>query len=369
MNESYYQNRQVFGNIPTVEQHGGSHMVMTNVMKELKTKFISVDTKFRDTLMLNQPVNYNITFPERITQVKSATVLSVSLPITFYNISSSLGNNTLTLIFNTGARVLTIPDGQYTQSTLTTAIRNAITDQGISSVLSYAVTTGDTSGNSTFTFSPNGTYTSLHIHFTNDNTDNSSNVRSACTTYDDIITLGKTCLSTGNKIGLSKKSAYSALKQSSAPNSYVVNSSANIKNNLGWILGFRQSQGYLPDATRKTPNSITSEGLLDLSGPKYLFLAMDEFSNNGNSSSFHSYIPNSILNRNILARINLDQNKTFGQTQNATPFNGLLYSDIRTYTGDNVDLQKCNIQLVNEYGNPVNLNNMDFSFVLQLKHY
>lgn len=369
MNENIYLNRQVFGGVPIVEQHGGSHMVMTNVMKELKTKYISLDTKFRDNALLNTPVNYNLTLPERINQIKSSTVLSVSLPLTFYNISSSLGNNTITLMFNTGVMVLTIPDGQYTSSTLSTAITAGLTTLGVNSVLSYSVTNGNTPGNSVFTFSPNGTYTTLHLHFLIDNTDISGNIRSTCSTYDDNTRQTQACLTTGNKSGLSKKIAYSALKQSSSPNDYSVNCRANIENSLGWILGFRQSQCFFPDATRKLPNTTTSEGLLDLSGPKYLFLAFDEFSNSSHSSSFHSYIPKSLLNRNILARINLDQTKSFGQTQHATPFNGLLYSDIRTYTGDNVDLQKCNIQLVNEYGNPVNLNNMDLSLTLQLKHY
>lgn len=369
MNESYYMNKQVFGGVPIVEQHGGSHMVMTNVMKELKTQFISMDTKFRDNTLLNQPVNYNMTFPERITQVKSATVLSVSLPLTFYNISSCLGNNTIVLIFNTGTMFLIIPDGQYTTTTLSTAITAGLTTLGVNSVLAFSLTTGNNPGYSVFTFSPNGTFTTLHIHFIQDNTDISGNIRAVCSTYNDKVNSTNSCLSTSNKTGISKKVAFSALKQSSASNMYSVNSPSNIENSLGWILGFRQSQSFFPDATRKTPNAITSEGLLDLAGPKYLFLALDEFSNSGHSSSFHSYIPKSLLNRNIIARINLDQTKTFGQTQHATPFNGLLYSDNRTYTGDNVDLQKCNIQLVNEYGTPMNLNNMDLSWVLQLKHY
>ena len=369
MNESYYMNKQVFGGVPVVEQHGGSHMVMTNVMKELKTKYISLDTKFRDNTLYNMPVNYNMTFPERITQVKSATVLSVSLPLTFYNISASLGNNTFTLIFNTGTKVLTIPDGQYTSSTIATAITAGLTTLVVNSVLAFSTTNGNTPGNSVFTFSPNGTYTSLQIIFVIDNTDISGNVRSACSTYDDKALSTSACLTASNKSGVSKKQAYSALKQSSAVNNYAVNRPANVENSLGWVLGFRQPKYIFPDASRILPNKITSEGLLDLSGPKYLFLALDEFSNSSHSSSFHSYIPNSLLNRNILARINLDQTKSFGQIQHATPFNGLLYSDNRTYTGDNVDLQKCNIQLVNEYGVPVNLNSMDMSMVIQLKHY
>lgn len=365
MNESIYMNKQVFGGLPIVEQHGGSHMVMTNVMKELKTKFLSLDTKFRDNTLLNMPVNYNLTFPERITQVKSVSVLSVSLPLTFYNISATLGNNTLYLLFNTGGmKILTIPNGQYTSTSLVAAVNAGLTTLGVGSALSCTLTTGLNTGFAVFTFSPGG-YTSLTIQTVLDNTDISGNV--LCTADENAL-VTTTCLS-NNKSGVSKKAAYSALVKASAPNSYVVNRPANMENSLGWVLGFRQPRYSFPDAKRKTPNAMTSEGLVDLTGPKYLFLVMDEFSNNGHSSSFHSYIPNSLLNRNILARINVDETKTFGQTQHATLFNGLLYSDTRTYASDNVDLQKCNLQLVDEYGNPVDLNNMDLSMVLQLKHY
>ena len=364
MNESIYMNKQVFGGLPIVEQHGGSHMVMTNVMKELKTKFISLDTKFRDNTLLNMPVNYNLTFPERITQVKSVSVLSVSLPLTFYNISATLGNNTLYLLFNTGMKILTIPNGQYTSTSLVAAVNAGLTTLGVNSELSCTLTTGF----AVFTFSLLNGYTSLTIQTVLDNTDISGNVRAICSTADEKALVTTTCLS-NNKSGVSKKTAYSALVKASAPNSYVVNRPANMENSLGWVLGFRQPRYSFPDAKRKTPNAITSEGLVDLTGTKYMFLVMDEFSNNGHSSSFHSYIPNSLLNRNILARINVDETKTFGQTQHATLFNGLLYSDTRSYASDNVDLQKCNLQLVDEYGNPVDLNNMDLSLVLQLKHY
>ena len=48
-NNSYYMdNRPSFRGEPVVEQFGGSHMVMTNVIQETKTKYISFYTKFSD---------------------------------------------------------------------------------------------------------------------------------------------------------------------------------------------------------------------------------------------------------------------------------------------------------------------------------
>ena len=47
--------------------------------------------------------------------------------------------------------------------------------------------------------------------------------------------------------------------------------------------------------------------------------------------------------------------------------NGLLVTDIRSYTGK-VDIQKLNVQLVNEFGNVIDLNGDDFSFCLKIEH-
>jgi len=45
--------------------------------------------------------------------------------------------------------------------------------------------------------------------------------------------------------------------------------------NLGWLLGFRKSFYYIPNG-----ESIKGEGNLDLKGTKYIYIALDEFSNN-----------------------------------------------------------------------------------------
>ena len=47
--------------------------------------------------------------------------------------------------------------------------------------------------------------------------------------------------------------------------------------------------------------------------------------------------------------------------------NGYLVSDCRSYNGK-VNLQKLKIQLVNEYGKPIHLNGLDFSFSLKIDY-
>jgi hypothetical protein len=123
---------------------------------------------------------------------------------------------------------------------------------------------------------------------------------------------------------------------------------------FGWLLGFRNGI-YTGNI------NYVSEGLIDLTGPKYLFLVVDDYNNNVNNN-FYSAFSSSILNKNILARISLLAGSSFNIVQQDN-FN--LISTPREYFGP-VNLQTMNIQLLDEYGRIVDINNMDFSFCLTL---
>ena len=122
---------------------------------------------------------------------------------------------------------------------------------------------------------------------------------------------------------------------------------------LGWLLGFR-SGNYANNL------NYVSEGILDVSGPKYLYLVLDDYNNNVNNN-FYSAFNSSILNKNILARISLQAN----------PFNTLQQNNLnivttpRDYFGP-INLQIMNVQLLDEYGRILDINNMDFSFCITL---
>jgi di/tripeptidase len=118
----YLDNNELFLE-PKTTQYGG-HMVMTNVMKPMKKKYINIDTRFRDEYNSGSLVNYNITLPERITEVKSIIITNIEIPNSIYNISSSIGNNAFNIIntdSNTKKNVI-IPDGNYNIASLISAI-------------------------------------------------------------------------------------------------------------------------------------------------------------------------------------------------------------------------------------------------------
>jgi hypothetical protein len=145
----------------------------------------------------------------------------------------------------------------------------------------------------------------------------------------------------------------------------------NFKSKLGWLLGYRNTSYTIKN--QYNLNNFNqyiyevSDTIIDLNGSKYLYLAIDEFSKN-NPNSFVTPLPTSLINKSIIARIALDKtNYGFNSILPANMYNGLLISDVRTYTGK-IDVQKLNLQLLNDFGNPVSLNGMDFSLCLEVEY-
>lgn len=136
----------------------------------------------------------------------------------------------------------------------------------------------------------------------------------------------------------------------------------SLKSKLGWCLGFREPVYIITDE-----GSIESEGIVNVNPCRYLFVSVDDFhAHNPNSfivPSFDSY-----FDPNILSRVTIDRSSyNFGQYIIANESGGRLLSDSRTYKGKN-DIQKIRVRVLNEIGEVINLNKMDFSFALEIKH-
>lgn len=288
---------------PKTTQHG-SHMIMTNVNKPKKTKYINIDTRFRDEYNYLQNANYTISIPERINDVKSMRITNIEIPMSFYNISANLGNNCFKIISGGNSRMITIPDNNYTITSLAAAINTAI------------ATIGSTP------------YTYLRFYVNGSNTKFNTSLSSVAIDF--------------------------AVDSTGQSDKY------NFKNKLGWLLGFRQTSYTITTA------DTNSEALYDINGSRYLYLAIEEF-NKGNQNSFVTPMFSSLINKNIIARITMDSQFSFGSILPANRYNGLLTSDQRSYTGK-IDLQRLNVQLLNETGIPMNLNGLDFSFCLEVEH-
>lgn len=290
---------------PRVDQYDG-HMVMSNVSKPTKRKFINLDTKYRDDYSTGSQCEF--TLSDRITDVKAMVVRNIEIPQTMYNFSSAIGNTYFQLVDPSGNKTMvTIVDGYYTPDIITDAVNTAI-----------QLTTGNFK----------------KLEFSTD-----------------IVMVSKSifdCSSGSLTINF-------AVTSTGQPDAY------NVKRKLGWFLGFRNTSYTITTA------QTSSEAFIDYSGLKYLYLAVDEYTR-GNQNSFTAALPSSLVRKNILARIAMNTTSfPFGTFLPANNFNGYLLSDRRTYAGK-VDIQRLSVQLVDDIGVPVSLNGMDYSFCLEVEH-
>ena len=303
-----FSNREMFIE-PRTTQYG-SHMVMTNVHKTNKSKYISLDTKYRDDFSYSQNINNNITLPEKINEVKTMKVHSVELPGSLLNVSSSLGNNSFQLSSNGNVATITVPDGQYNETALQGIIQAQINASGAdTSDLVIDISNQDM-----------GYVTKLNSSSANISVDFS--IRGGCQEQLD---------------------------------------SQNFTTSLGWTLGFREPTLDITTAT------TSSTALLNLNNPSYLYLAIDEYQT-GNQNNFLTPLASSLINKNIIARISIDNtNYGFGNIMIANEGNGLLVSSEREYSSK-IDLQKMNVKLIYDNGKVANLQGLDFSLVLEISH-
>lgn len=277
--------------------------------KRILRQNINIDTRFRENYYSSQSSNFHLDLPLRLTQVVSLQLSALELPTTFYAISAVFGNNFFVLeLPSITPLIVTIPDGNYNYSTFVGYVNNFLQTQTV-----------------------NVLYKDIEFIADNSNSGSGSGrmvvgVKAASTIFNYTINFQT------DRYGNEDRQTPLPLK-------------------CGWLMGFRE--GYYENNV-----SYISEGLIDLIGTKYIYLVVDDFNNNV-SDGFYGAFTSSILNKNILARISL-QGSVFNVLAQS---NFILTTTPRQYFGP-VDIQKLQIQLLDEYGRILNLNNMDYSFCL-----
>jgi hypothetical protein len=123
---------------------------------------------------------------------------------------------------------------------------------------------------------------------------------------------------------------------------------------FGWIIGFR-------DESYVGTNSYTTEGVYNGSYPNYIYFTLNDFNNSQAQNVFGMY-SKSIIGDNILGMIPITSSSFYVNFNNGND----LIEKKREYFGP-VRIQRLKIQLLNQYGDVINLNNMDYSFSLELE--
>jgi hypothetical protein len=294
--------------------------------KRILKKSLNIDTRFRENYFQTSPSNFQIELPMKFNNVVSMQLAAMELPTSFYNIDRALGNNFFALIdpIHNITQMIVIPDGNYTYADLINEVNILI--QGTS------ITRQDLSGNE------------------------------VTVSFKDVVFTLDINLESGSgrvMVGLAKCDSYTIpdIEQCNFILSFQTDYQGQpdfvtpLPLKFGWMLGFR-------NGVYTNNISYVSEGLIDLSAPRYVFLSIDDH-NNSVSDGFISVYSSSILNRNILARISVRGNVFNYMAQN----NLSTTTYPREYFGP-VNIQRMDIQLLDEYGRVLNLHNMDYSFCL-----
>jgi len=286
--------------------------IINPLKKRTTRKNLNIDTRFRENYYASPSTNFNMTLPMNFNDVLSMQLAAAEIPTSFYNVSKQLGNNFFSITATgpatgTVTQMVALPSGNYKYGGIAAIINERISllDASCSDIVfEINASAGNGSGQMMVGLKPGSLVTSFSLDFQTD------------------------------KSGNEDRNTPLPLK-------------------LGWMLGFRNGkyEGSL---------NYVSEGIVDVSGPRYLYLAIDDHNNNVNNSFFSAF-NSSLLNKNVLARISL-QGGTFG-IFSENNFN--LVTSPRDYFGP-VNLQHLNIQLLDEYGRVVDLNNMDYSICLTL---
>lgn len=134
--------------------------------------------------------------------------------------------------------------------------------------------------------------------------------------------------------------------------------------NMGWIMGFRKpvysySEDYVTSVDMSHDIGFNADACYAGNVFRYLFLSVNEFKNNYNDTIVPVFTNNSTLTiNNVLAILRYDTNR------------GMIVSgksaDLREYFGP-VSIEKLRITLYDEFGRLAAINNVDYSFQLELE--
>ena len=285
---------------------------------ERKTEFknLHFNSKYRKDYYTSSSSNYQLTLPESCNNVISMKLSSISIPNTWYVFSDELKNNRFVVEIKGIAEPVEIecyiPDGNYSAGDLESFL--------------------------------NDTYF-----------ENNSN---ESTDYEQL----KYIAFQINPFSLKCIFKFTESAPGTAEMNLIFSdySTENIMMSAGWILGFRYGRYF----HIKRNSHLMSEGIYDGGGDRYIYFCLKDFQRNINTPHI-VYFEDSTIRNDILAKINLVDGKfAINVDEGADDYNN--HAKTRQYFGP-VHLKKFHVKLIDQYGNQVNLNNMDFSFSLEIE--
>lgn len=349
-------------------------------------RLLCLDSRFRNNYYTTLSTDYQVTLPTTIKNVISMELSALEFPSTYFQISKSLGNNYFWIGWtNPRAQIKTgggqasppttpdllwyyisIPDGNYKRLEIQDAVNEqiqiaiqnnfsggsdarpiCIIDEHTTKTV-FTIANGKGTDAATIDSSGNGTggvlgskpWTPLLYVLFNRSSGANNGAATPSTSPEGFGNVGN---------GISD------------PPSVDLAGNNGIVQNLGWILGFRLGE-------YNGSQSYVSEGCYDAWGTKYIYIVVNDFNKNVNNFVVTAY-NESIGKSNVLARISTDSatssdfNNGLSLTNDTVTQNNAIKK--RFYFGP-VDISRLHLQILDEFGRILDLNNMDYSMALNL---
>lgn len=124
----------------------------------------------------------------------------------------------------------------------------------------------------------------------------------------------------------------------------------NDRVNLGYILGFRD----IDYSSSGVGNTVTADKVVDTDFVNYFYLSVNDYQRSVNNNMY------AIVNKNFVAK------NIFAKLQNKEPNNNTDLYVKRSYFGP-VTLERITFELLDKYGNALDLKGLDYSFSVELE--
>jgi len=306
------------------------------IYRKTVSKLLNIDSRFRENYALGTSSDFTIDLPYPIHNVIEMTLCDLELPCSHYPLNQEHENNYLWIkgtdtTKNTYYFFLYVPEGNYYYQKALDYLNNELLDSIVFSMFNFVfdlesnntANIGNGTGKVSFKKKPNTqhNFETIELNFNAPPITNQFASKVASTALD--------------------ISFYD--KKSNIP----------LEQRFGWMLGYRN-----PMYTSLL--AYTSESILNILGPQYVFLIVDDY-NKSNNVNFISASRYGLLPDNIIARISLKGSTFTIQSQNDFS----VYAEPRFYYGP-VNISKLTIRLVDEHNRTLLMNDSDFSFTLRM---
>ena len=294
------------------------------VKRKTFNQTVMMNTLFREDYANTMSTDFNIVLPAYFKNVLSLRLSSLQLPNVMYNISAANGNNAMIIDVDDGGPngIVIMPDGNYDINSFITVLQTQLNTQ--LSTTNFSVTYDQYTQKITITYTDLILNPSLTMVF---------------------------------YIPTKKNNKYEHEDKYKPDNDYKKHECVDISQiykGFGWFMGYRKAQ-------YSGASSYTTEAVYSSSPYEYIYFTLNDY-NMSQSQNIFGMFSKSILGDNILAIIPVTSNSF-----NICFDNGVnLLEKKREYYGP-VNIQRLKIQLLNQYGEILNLNSMDFSFSLEFE--